>query len=134
MPGLALAEEALAELHNSLLHHNDLDEGDLLFYRINYRLAELLQIPAADASRLHDEYHLKRPRKVSKGFCEQCNRVVTLVPIIYGSAEPELAHLLAKQEQGRLIIGNTSTIREGNRVALFGCGSCRGPLPQYGRG
>jgi hypothetical protein len=31
-----------------------------------------------------------------------------------------------------LIIGNTSDIKEGNTVAMFGCKICQSPLEKYG--
>jgi hypothetical protein len=125
-------EQILKELHSSFMKENENDEGDLIFYRINYRLADALAIPKEEAEKFHSEYHSAAPRKVSEGFCDYCHAVVTLIPIIYGIQASELAELEAKEKAGRLILGDTSTIKEGARVAMFGCRRCRRPLPNFG--
>lgn len=126
------AEQVLADLHQSLLKSNLDDEGDLLFYRITYRLADQLGISAAEAGELHREFHQERPRRISQGHCGNCRKVVTIIPIIYAVSDAEVAIMKAKEREGRLIIGDTSEIRGGRSAALFGCSECKTPLPQYG--
>lgn len=126
------AEQILKQLHSLFLKENELDEGDLIFYRINYRLADTLHISKEDAEKFHSEYHEHNPRRVSEGFCDSCQKVVTLIPIIYGIQKSELAELQAREQKGRLIIGDTGIIREGAKVAMFGCKLCRNSLPRYG--
>lgn len=125
-------EQLLKELHSSLLKANELDEGDLIFYRINYRLIDKLGISRDKAEQMHTEYHEKYPRKISEGFCPRCQKAVKLLPIIYGIQESELAWMQQKEREGRIIIGDTRSIREGAKVALFGCGECKQSLPNYG--
>lgn len=125
-------EQFLGELHSLFLKENEHDEGDLIFYRINYRLADKLRISKEEAEKFHSEYHQKNPRRVSEGFCDKCQKLVMLIPIIYGIQQSELAEMQAREQQGRLIIGNTGIIREGTRVAMFGCKVCRRSLPKYG--
>jgi hypothetical protein len=126
------AEQILKELHLSFMKGNVNDEGDLLFYRINYRLADALDISKEKAELLHAEYHKSNPRKVSEGFCEFCQAVVALIPIIYGIQASEYTAMKAKEEASRLIIGDTSAIKDGVAVAMFGCNRCKRPLPRYG--
>lgn len=126
------AELILKQLHSKFLKENELDEGDLIFYRINYRLADTLHISKEDAEKFHSEYHEHTPRRVSEGFCDNCQKVVILIPIIYGIQKSELPELQAREQKGRLIIGDAGIIREGAKVAMFGCNVCRSPLPKYG--
>lgn len=125
-------ERMLKELHTSCLKDNEHDEGDLIYYRINYRLADTFGITKEEAGRLHSIYHLARPREVSRGYCERCERVVTIVPVIYGVQETDVERMKAAEDQGRLIIGNTSTVRQGSKVPMFGCKECGTFLPKYG--
>jgi hypothetical protein len=111
---------------------NENDEGDLIFYRVNYRLVDTLGIPKEEAEKLHLEYHTVYPRKISEGFCDLCQESTVLVPIFYGIQASERAAMGAKEQAGRLIVGDTSAIKEGARVAMFGCSRCRQPLPKYG--
>lgn len=120
------------QLHLSFLKANEYDEGDLIFYRISYRLADSLHISKEAAERLHSKYHELEPRRVSQGYCDTCGKVVSLVPIIYGVQKSELAELQAREREGRIILGDTSTIKEGGKVALFGCRECKSSLPKYG--
>lgn len=122
----------LRELHTLFLKENEHDEGDLIFYRINYRLADKLRISKEEAEKFHSEYHEKSPRRVSEGFCDSCQKLVTLIPIIYGIQQSELVEMQFREQQGRLIIGDTSIIREGSRIAMFGCNVCKSPLARYG--
>ena len=126
-------EQMLKELHSSFLKGNENDEGDLIFYRINYRLSDMLAISKDEAERFHAEYHVQNPRRVSEGFCDHCQQLVTLIPIIYGVQASEYDAMEEKARAGRLIIGDTSGIREGAEVAMFGCSLCRRPLSKYGR-
>ncbi|AIC14386.1 hypothetical protein [Nitrososphaera viennensis] len=125
-------ERMLRELHSSYLKGNEYDEGDPIFYRINYRLADAFALTKEEAERHHAEYHRKNPRRVSEGFCDACNRIVGIIPIIYGVQEGDMERMKAAEEQGRLIIGDLSQVREGAKVAMFGCKSCKTPLAKYG--
>ena len=82
-------DESLERLHKIFLKHNEHDEGDLIFYRIDYRLAEILKVTADEARAYHQIYHTKNPRTVSKAYCSNCNQIVTFVPIIYTVTENE---------------------------------------------
>jgi hypothetical protein len=125
-------EKLLTDLHKDLLKANEYDEGDLIYYRIDYRLADALQISKQEAAKLHSEYHERNPRKASQGFCDTCQKVVSIIPIIYGMQASDLLEMRDRENAGRLIIGDTGTIRQGARVAMFGCKECKGPLPKYG--
>ena len=82
-------DESLEKLHKMFLKHNEHDEGDLIFYRIDYRLAEILKVTADEARAYHQIYHTKNPCTVSKAYCSTCNQIVTFVPIIYTVTENE---------------------------------------------
>ena len=125
-------DEKIKSLHSSFLKGNVHDEGDLIFYRITYRLAEELVISKVDAAKLHSEYHVKYPRSISRGYCKRCQKLVALIPIIYGIQESELVEMRERERAGRLIIGTTDKIKQGNKVAMFGCNECKGLLPEYG--
>jgi hypothetical protein len=122
----------ITKLHEHYLRDNMYDEGDLLFYRINYRLMDTLRISRAAAEEFHKIYHIANPRRVSGGYCKKCEKIITIIPIIYGVPKPELANLLKAENKGKLIIGNAKDIREGNKIAMFGCNVCKTPLPEYG--
>lgn len=122
----------LRELHASYLKINEYDEGDPIFYRINYRLADAFALSNAEAERYHAKYHKEHPRRVSEGFCDACNEIVGIIPIIYGVQESDMERMKAAEGQGRLIIGDISQVREGARVAMFGCKACKTPLAKYG--
>jgi hypothetical protein len=125
-------ERMLKELHASYLKGNEHDEGDLIYYRINYRLANTLEITSEEADRLHSRYHAGSPRQVSKGFCEKCGRAVSIIPVIYGVQKSDMERMKVAETQGRLIIGDISTVRQGSKVAMFGCMECKTLLPKYG--
>ena len=125
-------ERMLKELHVSYLKDNEHDEGDLIYYRINYRLADAFGVTKEEADKLHAGYHSASPREVSQGYCERCERVVTIIPVIYGIQESDIERMKAAEAQGRLIIGDTATIRQGSKVPMFGCRQCRTLLPKYG--
>jgi hypothetical protein len=125
-------KDLVTKLHEHYLRDNKYDEGDLLFYRINYRLMDTLRISKAAAEEFHKMYHIANPRRVSGGYCQKCEKIVTIIPIIYGALKHELANLLKAENKGKLIIGNTNDIREGNKIAMFGCNVCKTPLPEYG--
>jgi len=36
------------------------------------------------------------------------------------------------EKRGRLILGDMNNIRQGSKVAMFGCKDCRTLLPKYG--
>ena len=84
----------LSKLHEHYLRDNMYDEGDLLFYRINYRLMDTLRISKAAAEEFHKIYHTTIPRRVSGGYCKKCEKIITIIPIIYGAFNHELANLL----------------------------------------
>lgn len=123
---------ALAELHAHYLKANEYDEGDPIFYRINYRLADDFAITREEAEQYHAQYHKSRPRQVSGGFCDRCNKVVTIIPIIYGIQDSDMESMKAVESEGRLIIGDIGLVRAGNKVAMFGCKECKGRLEKYG--
>ncbi|HJS68326.1 MAG TPA: hypothetical protein VJ730_02805 [Nitrososphaera sp.] len=125
-------DKMLKELHASYLKGNEHDEGDLLYYRINYRLAETFGISKEEADRLHTSYHAGNRRQVSQGYCKKCGSVVTIIPVIYGIQESDIEKMKIAEAQGRLIIGDTNAIRQGAKVAMFGCRECRSMLPAYG--
>ncbi|MEO9363278.1 MAG: hypothetical protein ABI348_05190 [Nitrososphaera sp.] len=125
-------EKMLRDLHESYLKGNEYDEGDPIFYRINYRLADAFSLAREEAERWHAQYHEKNPRRVSEGFCDFCNKIVGIVPIIYGVQESDMERMKAAEEQGKLIIGDISQVREGAKVAMFGCKVCKAHLAKYG--
>ena len=122
----------LQELHISYLKENEYDEGDLIFYRINYRLANAFALTRKESEQYHEQYHLENPRRVSEGFCDTCNRIICIVPIIYGVQESDMEQMKVAEEQGRLIIGDISCVKEDAKVAMFGCNVCKTPLEKYG--
>lgn len=122
----------LQELHASYLKGNEYDEGDPIFYRINYRLADAFGLTREGAEKYHSAYHRDNPRRVSQGYCDRCESVVTIIPVIYGLQESDLAYLRAVEAEGRLIIGDISSLRQGFRGAMFGCRECKTLLPKYG--
>jgi hypothetical protein len=56
----------LIELHRYYLQANKFDEGDLIYYRINYRLEELFGATKEEAQSFHAAYHRNVPRKYLK--------------------------------------------------------------------
>lgn len=125
-------DRILKELHASYLKGNEHDEGDLIYYRINYHLVDTFGITREEADRLHTGYHSSSPREVSQGFCDSCGKVVTIVPVIYGIQAADMERMKAAEAEGRIIIGDIGTVRQGSKVAMFGCGECRSLLPKYG--
>jgi hypothetical protein len=130
-------EKALDELHAHYLKDNEYDEGDPIFYRINYRLQGAYALTKEEAERHHAQYHRDRLRRVSEGFCDFCNKVVKIIPIIYGIQESDMERLKAAEDEGRLIIGDLGKVRQGGaaggkKVAMFGCQRCKAPLDKYG--
>lgn len=125
-------DRMLKELHASYLKDNELDEGDPIYFRINYLLADTFGITKSEADRLHASYHLANPRQISKGYCDICGRVVTIIPVIYGIQGDDMERMKIAEAEGRLIIGDISTVRQGTKVAMFGCVECRTLLPKYG--
>jgi hypothetical protein len=122
----------LEELHASYLKGNEYDEGDPIFYRMNYRLADAFGLTREGAEKYHSAYRRDNPRRVSQGYCDRCESVVTIIPVIYGLQESDLAYLRAVEAEGRLIIGDISSLRQGFRAAMFGCRECKTLLPKYG--
>lgn len=57
---------------------------------------------------------------------------MTIIPVICGLQESDLAYLRAVEAEGRLIIGDISSLRQGFRAAMFGCRECKTLLPKYG--
>ena len=124
--------KALADLHTHYLKANEYDEGDPIFYRINYRLADTFALTKEEAEYYHAKYHEEKPRRVSEGFCDKCNTVVTIIPIIYGIQESDMERMKAAEAEGRLLIGDMEQVRSGAKVAMFGCKVCKSPLGKYG--
>jgi hypothetical protein len=58
--------------------------------------------------------------------------VVKIIPIIYGIQADDLERMKAAEADGRLIIGDMDTVKQGSKVAMFGCKECRALLPKYG--
>ena len=92
--------------------------------------AEIMVCPPA--TEFHKIYHTAIPRRVSGGYCKKCEKIITIIPIIYGAFNHEIANMLKAENNGKLIIGNINDIREGNKIAMFGCNICNTPLPEYG--
>jgi hypothetical protein len=124
--------ELLVKLHNHYLKDNKYDEGDPIFYRINYKLMDTLGVSKAAAEEFHKIYHADNPRRISEGFCIKCEKIVTIIPIIYGISDRELANLLKAENNGKIIIRNINDISDGNKIAMFGCKECKSLLPEYG--
>ncbi|MCI0558484.1 MAG: hypothetical protein MN733_08315 [Nitrososphaera sp.] len=120
------------QLHDSYLKNNEYDEGDLIFYRINYRIADAFGITKDEAERLHSIYHKEKPRRESEGYCERCGRVVAIIPIFYGIQSKDLPMMRRAESERRLIIGDVSLLRQDFPAAFFGCRECRNYLPKYG--
>lgn len=120
--------DLLIKLHDYYLKDNKYDEGDLLFYRINYKLMDTLGISRVAAEEFHKIYHDLDPRRVSEGYCNKCKKIVTIIPIIYGVSDKEVANLLKAENNGKLIIGNTKDIRDGSKAAIFGCKICKSSI------
>lgn len=125
-------DKSLANLHKIFLKHNEHDEGELIFYRIEYRLAEILKVTADEAHAYHLIYHTKNPRTVSKAYCSNCNQIVTFIPIIYTVTENERALLEAAELEDRVILGNLEKIMEDHKIPMFGCTQCKKPIPGCG--
>ena len=122
----------LKELHAFYLRNNEYDEGDLLFYRINYKLKDAFGFTEDDAEKFHLNYHDKNPRRISEGYCHICKKITSIIPIIYGVLEQDISTIKMAEDDKRLIIGNLEQVKEGNKVAMFGCKICMSPLPKYG--
>jgi hypothetical protein len=124
----------LIELHRYYLQGNKFDEGDLIFYRINYRLEALFGITKEEAQSFHAAYHRDFPRTISEGYCHICDAIVKFIPIIYGSLGRERKSLEVAQNEGKLIIANLdcNAIKEGVKIPLYGCKICKTSLPRYG--
>jgi hypothetical protein len=122
----------LKELHAFYLRNNEYDEGDLLFYRINYKLIDAFGFTRDDAEKFHLNYHDSTPRRISEGYCHICKKITSIIPIIYGVLEQDMSTLKVAEDDKKLIIGNLEDVREGNKVAMFGCKICMTPLPKYG--
>src|SRR6185503_6724231 len=125
-------DRMLEELHASYLKENKYDEGDPIYYRINYRLEDAFDLTREEAEKLHSDYHTNNPRQVSQGYCENCKKVITIIPVIYGIQESDLERMKAAENAGRIIVGDTGKLREDSKVAMFGCKECRSLLPIYG--
>jgi hypothetical protein len=122
----------LKDLHAFYLKNNEYDEGDLLFYRINYKLIDSFGITQDDAEKFHLNYHNHNPRRISEGYCHACKKITSIIPIIYGVSEQNIVTLKVAEADKRLIIGNLDEVKKGNKVAMFGCKICTSPLPKYG--
>jgi hypothetical protein len=107
-------------LNEHYLRNNKYDEGDLIFCRINYELINAYSITIDEAEKFHSIYHCDNPRRVSEGYCHNCNTVVTIIPIIYGISEQDFVNTKIAEGEERLIIGNIDNIKEDVEVAIFG--------------
>ncbi len=125
-------DRLLKELHGSYLKNNKYDEGDLLFYRITYKLIDSFGITQEEAKEYHFNYHNHNPRRVSEGYCHTCKKITSIIPIIYGVSQQVIAALKVAEYDKRLIIGNLDRLKKENKMALFGCKICLNPLPNYG--
>ena len=125
-------DRLLKDLHGFYLRNNEYDEGDLLFYRINYKLIDSFGITQDEAEKFHLNYHDRNPRRISKGYCHTCNKITSIIPIIYGVSEQDISTLKGAEDDNRLIIRNLDEVKEGNKLAMFGCKICMSPLPKYG--
>ena len=125
---------ALMDLHGYYLQNNKFDEGDLIYYRINYRLVALFGITKEEAQRFHAAYHREIPRTIAEGYCHVCDAIVKIIPILYGSSERERELLEMAQNEGKLIIArlDSNVIKEGVKIPLYGCKNCKTALPRYG--
>ena len=121
--------QLLIDLHQHYLVNNENDEGDLIYYRINYRLIDSFGISKDDAEKFHSEYHKDKPRKISEGYCHICQSIVKIIPIIYGFSEKEGISMILKQDEGRIILGTFDDIPKDYRLPMFGCKICKSPLP-----
>ena len=128
----SVVDRFLRDLHGFYLKNNEYDEGDLLFYRINYKLIDSLGITQDDAEKFHSNYHNHNPRRISEGYCHVCKKITSIIPIIYGVSEQEIATLKIAEGDKRLIIGNLDEIKKGNKMSMFGCKICLSPLTKYG--
>jgi hypothetical protein len=125
-------DRLLKGLHGFYLRNNEYDEGDLLFHRINYKLIDSFGITQNEAEKFHLNYHDHNPRRISEGYCHTCNKITSIIPIIYGVSEQDITSLKVAEDDKRLIIGNLDHLKKGNKMALFGCKICSSPLPNYG--
>jgi hypothetical protein len=126
-------KQLLTELHESYLKDNKYDEGDLLYYRINYKVMDAFQTTKEEAEKIHTIYHDKNnPSRISEGYCHNCKSVNKLIPIIYGVAGNDKANLRKAENEGRLVVGSLEEIKEGVELSMFGCKICKFALPRYG--
>ena len=125
-------KQLLINLHESYLKYNKYDEGNLIYYRINYKLMDALKITKEEAEKFHIVYHETNPRRISEGYCHNCKNVIRIIPIIYGVPEKDKATLTMAENEGRLIIGSLKEVKEGVKVSMFGCKICKSGLPEYG--
>ena len=128
----ASIKRLLTNLHEFYLKNNEYDEGNLIYYRINYKLMDAFHITREKAEKLHTDYHENNPRRISEGYCHNCKKIVRIIPIIYGIPEKDKANLTKAENEGRLIIGSLKEIKEGVEVSMFGCKICKNALPRYG--
>ena len=125
-PGL---EKVLQNLHERYLKNNKYDEGDPIFYRINYKLEEMYKISRYQANGLHQTYHLSFPRKTSEVYCNSCNRVVRYIPIIYGVTRGEMEYMKALEKEDRILIGVVEDHNYNDtHIPLFACKLCKSPI------
>jgi hypothetical protein len=125
-------KEFLIKIHRHYLRNNEYDEGDLIFHRINYKIIDTFRITKMAAEEFHNQYHHDSARRISEGYCDYCNQIIPIIPIIYGISKQDLMNFASAERSGRLIIGDLNYIREGNKVAMFGCKICKKPLTKYG--
>ncbi len=125
-------DKSIYNLHKIFLKDDEYDEGDLIFYRIDYRLAEILKVTAKEAHAYHLIYHTKNPRTVSKAYCTNCNQIVTFIPIIYTVTENEGTLLETAELENRVILGKLDKVMEDHKILMFGCTQCKKPLPGCG--
>ncbi|HXG06354.1 MAG TPA: hypothetical protein VNI77_03400 [Nitrososphaera sp.] len=72
----------------------------MIYYRINYRIADTFGITREEADRFHSRYHETTPRQLSQGFYSSCGMVVTIVPVICGIQDSDMEEMKAGKQAG----------------------------------
>jgi len=93
---------------------------------------ETFQVTKDDAEKIHLKYHEDNERRISEGYCDNCNSITKIIPIIYGVSNEERETLTVAENEERIIIGSLADIKSGVSLAMFGCKICKKPLPLYG--
>lgn len=115
-------KSVIKTIHDEYLK-NPYDESDILFYRINYKLENLLHLKREEAGKLHNEYHQEFPRSISLFFCSNCNAIVKFIPVLYYSTIEEKQSLRTKEKEGNVFLIPSHQIAENS--PLFVCKICK---------